>query len=64
MKCAKCDAMEEALRMAMSHFAALDGDVGTMAYQECKKALAMPHRHPLPESIQEALNSGDGSYKP
>lgn len=34
------------------------------ARSEVDKALALVHRRSLPDSIQEALNSGDGSYKP
>lgn len=71
MNCERCEEIEKALKVAIHrlynqgvpssdfmHRANMDAAAAGEA------ALALPHHHPLPASVSEALNSGDGSYRP
>lgn len=68
--CRACRALKVALEHAMSRLRNQGGDISEITheanmitYRECESALMVPHCHTSP-SVDEALNSGGGSYRP
>lgn len=72
MKCERCRAVELALAQCINRLYNQGGDISAITHEinmETAKAgeaaLKMRHRHPLVDSsVGEALNEGDGTYKP
>ncbi len=68
--CTACDFQAAALKAAMNRLRnqgdvpAITHEINMRVYDQCESALGMKHKHGLPSSVDEALNSGDGSYKP